>query len=126
MAAAACARGPRGRVLMLRGGDALTMVNSTAVPIAPPICWLVLTIAEPTPASSSGTPAVAVAMAGAKVIPTPKPSTISGATKNAPAAAVVIPAGTSGLGPTGGPSGVLARPAETAIPAANGRNATPV
>src|SRR6478672_2616875 len=59
------------------------MVDSTAVPIAPPICWLVLTIAEPTPASSSGTPAVAVAMAGAKVIPTPRPSTIRGPSTSA-------------------------------------------
>ena len=39
-------------------------VLSSAVPIEPPICWLVLTIAEATPASRRSTPSVAVLIAG--------------------------------------------------------------
>jgi hypothetical protein len=42
-------------------------VLSSAVPIEPPTCWLVLTIAEATPASLRSTPSVAVLIAGAKI-----------------------------------------------------------
>src|SRR5262245_49784012 len=111
---------------MYRVSVDVNTVESTAVPTAPPICWLVLTIAEPTPASFSGSAAVAVAMAGAKVNPTPRPSTIRGAStlpvyvddslrcrnQNIPAAAVAIPTGTSGRGPTRGTSCVVDTPAE--------------
>src|SRR5947207_6546095 len=113
MAAAACVRGPGGWLPTYRASAEVKIVESTAVPTAPPICWLVLTIAEPTPASSPDIPAVAVTIAGAKVIPTPNPSTMIGAStppayvedsvrwrnQNMPTAAVIIPAGTSGRGP---------------------------
>ena len=36
------------------------IVESSAVPIEPPICWLVLTAAEATPASPRSTPSVAL------------------------------------------------------------------
>ena len=54
---------------------------SSAVPIEPPTCWEVLTIAEATPASRGGTPWVAVANDGAMVRPKPIPiSTSDGST----------------------------------------------
>ncbi len=52
-------------------------VLSSAVPREPPICWVVLTIAEATPASSSPTPPVAVAIDGAKIRPKPRPAMTS-------------------------------------------------
>ena len=51
-------------------------VLSSAVPIEPPICWPVLTIAEATPASRGSTPSVAVLIAGAMIRPRPRPMTI--------------------------------------------------
>ena len=42
-------------------------------PIDPPTCCMVLTSAEATPESWRGTPAVAVLMAGAKIMPKPRP-----------------------------------------------------
>ena len=50
---------------------------SSAVPIEPPICWEVLTIADATPASRGGMPWVAVANDGAIVSPKPMPIRIS-------------------------------------------------
>jgi hypothetical protein len=55
----------------------LKSVLSTAVPIEPPTCWLVLTIADATPASEGSTPSVAVLIAGAKTRPRPTPITSS-------------------------------------------------
>ena len=48
---------------------------STAVPTEPPTCCMVFTIADATPASSRATPCVAVAMAGATMLPNPTPMT---------------------------------------------------
>jgi len=48
-------------------------VLSAAVPIDPPTCCIVLTSAEATPESWRATPVVAVLMAGAKIIPKPRP-----------------------------------------------------
>ena len=45
--------------------DTANVLNS-AMPIEPPICWEVLTIAEATPLSCAGTPEVAVANDGAR------------------------------------------------------------
>ena len=53
------------------------IVESRAVPIDPPTCWETLTMAEATPLSLSAMPSVAVAMAGAKINPKPKPMAIS-------------------------------------------------
>jgi hypothetical protein len=47
------------------------------MPIEPPICCDVLTIADATPASRTGTPCVAVANDGATVRPKPIPIRIS-------------------------------------------------
>ena len=49
------------------------IVLSADVPIDPPTCCMVLTSAEATPESWRGTPAVAVLMAGAKIMPKPRP-----------------------------------------------------
>jgi hypothetical protein len=46
---------------------------NTAVPIGPPICWAVLTIADATPASWDLTPLVAAFCAGPKISPNPRP-----------------------------------------------------
>jgi len=48
-------------------------VLSAAVPIEPPTCCMVLTSAEATPESRRATPAVAVLMAGEKIMPKPRP-----------------------------------------------------
>ena len=48
---------------------------SAAVPIEPPTCCMVLTSAEATPESRRATPAVAVLMAGEKIMPKPRPMT---------------------------------------------------
>ena len=53
------------------------MVLSSAVPTEPPICWDEFTIAEATPARYGATPAVALAVAGAKISPSPRPSKMS-------------------------------------------------
>ena len=52
-------------------------VLSSAVPIEPPICCDVLTIADATPESWRGTPSVAVANDGATTRPKPRPIRIS-------------------------------------------------
>jgi hypothetical protein len=52
-------------------------VLSAAVPIDPPTCCVVLTNAEATPESCRATPTVAVLMAGAKIMPKPRPRAIS-------------------------------------------------
>ena len=46
---------------------------SAAVPIDPPTCCIVLTSAEATPESRRATPKVAVLIAGAKIMPKPRP-----------------------------------------------------
>ena len=51
---------------------------SSAVPIEPPICWAVFTIAEATPASWASTPEVAAFIAGAKIAPMPTPTSRTG------------------------------------------------
>ena len=48
-----------------------------AMPIEPPICWTMLTVAEATPTSARSTPVVAVAIAAVKTVPMPKPTRIS-------------------------------------------------
>jgi regulatory LuxR family protein len=48
------------------------------VPIDPPICWPVLSVAEATPASCGATPNVPVFIDGAIVKPKPRPAAISG------------------------------------------------
>jgi len=48
------------------------IVLSSAVPIEPPICCPVLSVAEATPASCGGTPNVAVFIDGAMVKPRPQ------------------------------------------------------
>ena len=50
---------------------------SSAVPIEPPTCCIVLTIAEATPVSARSTPNVAVWKAGGKMLPMPMPIRIS-------------------------------------------------
>ncbi|CAM5226465.1 hypothetical protein SALBM217S_00767 [Streptomyces griseoloalbus] len=50
------------------------MVFSRAVPIAPPTCCEVFTIAEATPESRGSTPRVASDMAGMNAVPMPRPS----------------------------------------------------
>ena len=61
-----------------RAGVTVTaMVLSNAVPIEPPICWVVFTSADAAPASRGSTAAVALAIAGAKISPSPSPKTIS-------------------------------------------------
>ncbi len=58
------------------------MVFSRAVPIAPPTCCEVLTIAEATPASRGWTPWVARDIAGMNAVPMPRPSsTIAGSSR---------------------------------------------
>ena len=47
------------------------------MPIEPPTCWQLLTVAEATPASSWLTPKVAVLIDGAKISPSPSPITSS-------------------------------------------------
>ena len=54
------------------------MVESSAVPTAPPVCCMVLTIAEATPASARSTRYVAVNTAEPITIPIARPNTISG------------------------------------------------
>ncbi len=49
------------------------IVLRAEVPIDPPTCCMVLTRADATPESSRATPAVAVLMAGAKIMPKPRP-----------------------------------------------------
>lgn len=49
------------------------MVLRADVPIEPPACCIVLTSAEATPESRRATPKVAVLMAGAKIMPKPRP-----------------------------------------------------
>jgi len=53
---------------------ALSELN-TAVPIDPPICWAVFTIADATPASPGETALVAAFCTGPKIIPNPRPVT---------------------------------------------------
>ena len=55
-------------------------VLRAAVPIEPPTCCMVLTSAEATPESCRATPAVAVLMAGEKIMPKPRPMATSGGT----------------------------------------------
>src|SRR3954452_15952002 len=55
----------------------LAIVLSSAVPTEPPTCWLVLTIADATPALRGSTPNVALAIAGAKIRPMPAAMMIS-------------------------------------------------
>ena len=53
-------------------------VFSSEVPIEPPSCCPVLTVAEATPASCGATPNVPVFIDGAIVKPKPRPATSSG------------------------------------------------
>ena len=53
-------------------------VLSSAVPIDPPTCWLVLTVAEATPANERSTPSVAVCIDAGMIEPMPKPMIMSG------------------------------------------------
>jgi hypothetical protein len=47
------------------------IVDSSAVPSAPPTCWAALTVAEATPESCGSTPRVALFIAVAKMKPRP-------------------------------------------------------
>ena len=49
------------------------IVESSAVPIEPPTCWLVLTVAEATPASWESTPRVPLLKVVGKIRPSPTP-----------------------------------------------------
>jgi hypothetical protein len=51
------------------------IVDSSAVPSAPPTCWQALTSAEATPASVAATPIVELFIAVAKMNPRPAPMT---------------------------------------------------
>jgi hypothetical protein len=53
------------------------IVLSRAVPIDPPICWAVLTVAEATPASLRSTPRVAVANEAENTQAAPAPAGMS-------------------------------------------------
>ena len=46
------------------------------MPIDPPTCWLVLRVAEPTPASWGASPSVPVLNDGARLRPNPTPRTM--------------------------------------------------
>ena len=48
------------------------------MPIEPPTCWLVLTIAEATPANDRSTPRVADCIEAGMIEPMPKPMIMSG------------------------------------------------
>ncbi|CAB4936411.1 unannotated protein [freshwater metagenome] len=54
---------------------AATVLRS-AVPIEPPTCCMVFTVADATPESSGATPEIAPCMAGAMVAPSPRPMMI--------------------------------------------------
>ncbi len=57
----------------------VAIVLSRAVPMEPPTCCEVLTVAEVTPESRAATPAVAVEKTGMNVSPMPRPISSSGA-----------------------------------------------
>ena len=110
------------------------------MPIEPPTCCAVFSVAEVTPASCGATPAVAVANTGMKVRPKPRPSRISaGSTSVAyeppteifviqamPPAAISMP-GTSSIRGGSLVSSRAAIATETKISVALiGRNAKPV
>src|ERR1700733_13734542 len=110
------------------------------VPIEPPTCWPVLSVAEAAPVSCGATPNVPVFIDGAIVKPKPSPATTSGRGTPPPnlegtpilashtrlPAASSMPAVTSGLGPSRGSSTTLDRLAATTTIAITGRNATPL
>ena len=59
------------------GSPAVTLaatLASSAVPMAPPICWEVFTIAEAIPASPGVTPEVPTVVAATPAVPVPNPS----------------------------------------------------
>ena len=110
------------------------------MPTEPPTCWLVLTIAEATPASPGPTPRVAVAIAGAIVSPSPTPiSSSAGRTwvayeESTPICvsriiaplASSMPVVTSGRGPVRGSTSDVVVVAVAITVAIIGRNASPV
>ena len=53
------------------------------MPIEPPTCWLVFTIAEATPANWRSTPRVAVCIEAGMIEPIAKPMSISGGNTSA-------------------------------------------
>ena len=113
---------------------------SSEVPMEPPSCWPVLTVAEATPASRGATPYVPVLNAVENISPSPRPVTSrAGRTvpaypectpilvnKTMPSAASTRPAETIGLGPIRGIITMLERFDDSAMHATIGRNATPV
>lgn len=118
----------------------LARVLSRAVPMEPPTCWDVFTVAEATPASSSLTPAVAMFIAGAMMRPKPRPVRIScGMTSltytlstsmrvshTRPTAHRTMPSATGILAPMRGSRTMVETCALIMIPATIGRNATPL
>ena len=70
----ACDGRPPAIASWLVTAEAASVLNS-AVPIDPPTCCIVLTIAEATPASLGCTPNVAVAIAELNTSPMPAPMT---------------------------------------------------
>ncbi len=59
------------------------MVLNSDVPIEPPSCWPVFTLADATPASASGTPNVPVLIDGAMIMPSENPTISSGGSRSA-------------------------------------------
>ena len=115
-------------------------VVSRAVPMEPPTCWVVLTIADATPDCWGRMPRVARFIAGARTSPRPAPEMIrpgsrsvaywawtpSGASSARPAAETSIPGATSGRGPVRGSSLLVTIPAAATSPPAIGMIARPV
>lgn len=115
-------------------------VFSSAVPMEPPTCWLVLTIAEATPASRTATPYVARFITVAKTMPRPRPrKSRLGSTwvtyplvRSRPvihtmaAAAMPMPSGTIGFAPNRGTSTLVVVIDVAIIRATIGMNARPV
>ncbi|KQN39194.1 hypothetical protein ASE87_15470 [Frigoribacterium sp. Leaf44] len=113
---------------------------SSAVPIDPPTCWLVLTMAEATPAWPRSTPSVAVWIDAGMIEPMPKPSTIkagstlaayrlsrsSRVSSSMPITPRVMPNGTMILGPKRGTKMFVDNWAASTSIAIIGRKARPV
>ena len=116
------------------------MVLSRAVPIDPPTCWDVLTMAEATPASAGRTPRVAVLIDGAMTAPRPTPVMTSPgedvadvpavqlrwANTTMPTAARARPEATTNLGPIRGSTRVWTVKAVPERQTIMGRKASPV
>ena len=116
------------------------MVLSSAVPIDPPTCWLVFTIAEATPAKCPSTPSVAVWIDAGTIKPMANPTMMRGGRMSAayaesalrrvkstiPITPSVMPDGTMIFGPSRGRKKFVESCAARMSDRVMGRNATPV